>query len=153
GARAGVTPDWRDGADSDSPRRRLRSPRDGRGNRPRSAGAADRGARPGCRGGAGPRSRVRRGGPPRLRDTARREGRGMIRFTIRRPVTVAMAYFAVALLGVAAWRNLPIEFLPDTRLPRLTIAATWRGASPETTEAFLTSPLEAVVQQEIGRAH
>lgn len=74
----------------------------------------------------------------------------MIRFTIRRPVTVAMAYFAVALLGVAAWRNLPIEFLPDTRLPRLTITATWRGASPETTEAFLTSPLEAVVQQVRG---
>ena len=74
----------------------------------------------------------------------------MIRYSIRRPVAVAMAYLAVALLGVAAWRNLPIEFLPDTRLPRLTITATWRGASPETTEAFLTSPLEAVVQQVRG---
>lgn len=74
----------------------------------------------------------------------------MIRYSIRRPVAVAMAYFAVALLGVAAWRNLPIEFLPDTRLPRLTIAATWPGASPETTEAFLTSPLEAAVQQVRG---
>ena len=74
----------------------------------------------------------------------------MIRYSIRRPVAVAMAYFAVALLGVAAWRNLPIEFLPDTRLPRLTISAYWPGASPETTEAFLTSPLEAAVQQVRG---
>ncbi len=71
----------------------------------------------------------------------------MIRLSIRRPVAVAMLYASVALLGVAAWQNIPIELLPDTRLPRLTIQAQWRGASPETVEAFLTSPLEATVQQ------
>ncbi len=61
-----------------------------------------------------------------------------------------MAYAAVALLGVAAWQNLPIELLPDTRLPRLTVTAEWAGASPETVEAFLTAPLEATVQQVRG---
>jgi HAE1 family hydrophobic/amphiphilic exporter-1 len=61
-----------------------------------------------------------------------------------------MAYAAVALLGVAAWRNIPIELLPDTELPRLTVTGTWRGASPETVEAFLTSPLESTVQQVAG---
>jgi HAE1 family hydrophobic/amphiphilic exporter-1 len=74
----------------------------------------------------------------------------MIRFSIRRPVAVGMAYAALALLGVASWFNIPIELLPDTELPRLTITASWRGASPETTEAFLTSPLEAAVQQVRG---
>ncbi len=57
-----------------------------------------------------------------------------------------MAYLAVALLGIAAWRNIPIELLPETALPQLTVRAQWRGASPETTEAFLTAPLEAVIQ-------
>jgi hydrophobic/amphiphilic exporter-1 (mainly G- bacteria), HAE1 family len=71
----------------------------------------------------------------------------MIRFSLRRPVAVTMTYLAVALLGVAAWQNIPIELLPDTRLPRLNVRATWRGASPETIEAFLTSPMEAVIQQ------
>lgn len=71
----------------------------------------------------------------------------MISLSIRRPITIAMAYFAVSLLGVAAWRNLPIELLPDTDLPRLTVSATLRGASPEVTEAFLTSPIEAEIQQ------
>ncbi len=71
----------------------------------------------------------------------------MIRFSIRRPVAVAMTYLAVALLGVAAWRNIPIELLPNTQLPRLQIRASWYGASPETIEAFLTSPIEGVVQQ------
>jgi len=74
----------------------------------------------------------------------------MIRMSIRRPVAVAMAYTAVALLGVAAWRNIPIELLPDTELPKLRVTGSWRGASPETVEAFLTSPLESVIQQVRG---
>lgn len=61
-----------------------------------------------------------------------------------------MTYLAVGLLGVAAWRNLPVELLPDTDLPQLSVTAQWPGASPETTEAFLTSPLEAAVQQVRG---
>ena len=70
----------------------------------------------------------------------------MIRTSIRRPVAVAMTYLAVALLGVAAWRNIPIELLPEADLPRLTVRADWPGASPETVEAFLTSPLESTIQ-------
>lgn len=74
----------------------------------------------------------------------------MIRMSLRRPVAVAMTYFAVTLLGVAAWENIPIELLPDERLPRLSVTGSWRGASPETVEAFLTAPLEAAVQQVRG---
>ncbi len=74
----------------------------------------------------------------------------MIRMSLRRPVAVAMTYAAVALLGVAAWQNIPIELLPDTELPRLTVTGSWRGASPETVEAFLTAPLESAIQQVRG---
>jgi len=70
----------------------------------------------------------------------------MVKLSIRRPVAVAMTYFAVALLGAFAWRNIPIENLPDEQLPRLNVTAQWRGASPETVEAFLTSPLESTIQ-------
>jgi len=74
----------------------------------------------------------------------------MIRLSIRRPVAVAMTYLAVGVLGVAAWRNIPIELFPNTQLPRLQVRAHWYGASPETIEAFLTSPIEAVIQQVRG---
>ena len=74
----------------------------------------------------------------------------MIRFSIRRPVAVAMGYVALALLGVASWVRMPVELLPTTELPRLRVTSTWRGSSPETTEAFLTSPIEAAVQQVRG---
>ncbi len=70
----------------------------------------------------------------------------MIGLSVRRPVAVAMGYLAVGFLGLAAWRNIPIELLPDTDLPRLTVSGYWPGASPETVEAFLTSPLEATIQ-------
>ncbi|MGI9627705.1 MAG: efflux RND transporter permease subunit [Longimicrobiales bacterium] len=66
--------------------------------------------------------------------------------SIRRPVAVAMAYLGVALLGLAAWQNVPIELLPDEQLPRLSVTADWPGASPETVEAFLTSPVESAIQ-------
>jgi HAE1 family hydrophobic/amphiphilic exporter-1 len=74
----------------------------------------------------------------------------MIHLSIRRPVAVAMAYLALALLGFAAWSHIPIELLPGTELPRLTVQAQWPGASPEATEAFLTAPLEAAIQQVQG---
>lgn len=74
----------------------------------------------------------------------------MIRLAIRRPVAVAMAYLCIGVLGFAAWRNIPIELLPETELPRLTVRASWPGASPETTEAFLTAQLEAAIQQVRG---
>jgi len=70
----------------------------------------------------------------------------MIKLSVGRPVAVAMAYFALAFLGIRAWPNIPIELMPDAQLPRLTVSGSWPGASPETVEAFLTSPLEAQIQ-------
>ncbi len=74
----------------------------------------------------------------------------MIRLSIRRPVAVTMAYLTIAALGVASWLNIPVELLPDAELPRLTVTTEFPGASPEVTEAFLTAPLEAAVQQVRG---
>ena len=54
----------------------------------------------------------------------------MIRLSIRRPVAITMVYGGVAALGAFAWRNIPIELIPDTNLPRLSVSGSWRGASP-----------------------
>ncbi|HSJ16407.1 MAG TPA: efflux RND transporter permease subunit [Longimicrobiales bacterium] len=71
----------------------------------------------------------------------------MIGAAVRRPISIAMLFLAIALLGIPAFRNIPIELLPDATLPRLSVSATWPGTSPEVTEAFLTAPLESVIQQ------
>src|SRR5688500_19725954 len=71
----------------------------------------------------------------------------MIRASIRRPVGVTMLYLVLTALGFVAWQKIPIELLPNTTLPRLTVTAPWPGASAEAREAFVTSPLEGETQQ------
>ncbi|MCL7966715.1 MAG: efflux RND transporter permease subunit [marine benthic group bacterium] len=74
----------------------------------------------------------------------------MIDLAIRRPVATAAIYIALVALGAYSFRLIPVELLPDVDYPRLTINATWGGASPEAMEAFVTSPLEAAAQQVRG---
>ncbi len=71
----------------------------------------------------------------------------MIDLAIRRPVATAAIYVALFALGVWSFRLIPVEDMPDVEFPRLTVTATWSGASPEALEAFVTAPLEAVIQQ------
>ncbi|MFZ2323355.1 MAG: efflux RND transporter permease subunit [Ignavibacteriaceae bacterium] len=64
---------------------------------------------------------------------------------LTRPVTALMVFFSVFIIGMVSFFNIPIELLPHTEYPRLSVSATWNGVSPEAVEAYLTSPLEAVL--------
>ena len=74
----------------------------------------------------------------------------MIDLAIRRPIATAAIYIALVALGAWSFRLIPVELLPDVDYPRLTVTATWGGASPEALEAFVTAPLEAAAQQVRG---
>ena len=74
----------------------------------------------------------------------------MIDLAIRRPVATAALYIGLVALGAWSFRLIPVELLPDVDYPRLTVTATWGGASPEALEAFVTAPLEAAAQQVRG---
>ena len=74
----------------------------------------------------------------------------MIDLSIKRPVATAAIYVALVALGAYSFRLIPVELLPDVDYPRLTVRATWGGASPEAMEAFVTSSLEASAQQVKG---
>ncbi|WP_419948759.1 efflux RND transporter permease subunit [Candidatus Palauibacter sp.] len=71
----------------------------------------------------------------------------MIDLAIRRPVATAAIYVALFALGVWSFRLIPVEDVPDVQFPRLLVDARWAGASPEALEAFVTAPLETVIQQ------
>ena len=62
----------------------------------------------------------------------------------RRPIAVAMFTIAVISIGLIAVLQLPIELLPALEYPRMSLSASWTGASPESIEAQLTAPLEAI---------
>lgn len=67
-----------------------------------------------------------------------------IQTLIRRPVAVAMLMLSAAAMGLYQAFHLPLELTPEVDLPRLAVTASWPGSAPESVEAFVTSPIEAV---------
>lgn len=62
-----------------------------------------------------------------------------------RPVTSLMFFLSILVTGLISFFEIPIELLPYTEYPKITVSASWFGVSPEAVEAFLTSPLESVL--------
>lgn len=69
------------------------------------------------------------------------------RFSIHRPVTTAMIFLAVVLLGFVSLRRLSVDLLPDIGYPRLSVATRFPGVAPEEMETLVTAPLEAAVSR------
>ncbi|MBS3946113.1 MAG: efflux RND transporter permease subunit [Melioribacter sp.] len=69
---------------------------------------------------------------------------------ITHPVTTAMFFFSVVVVGVVSLFNLPVELTPHIEYPRLSVSASWAGVSPEAVEAHLTSPIEAELSTIMG---
>jgi HAE1 family hydrophobic/amphiphilic exporter-1 len=64
------------------------------------------------------------------------------RFAIRRAVTTAMFFLAVAFLGIIAFGRLPVDLLPDISLPTLSVTTNYPGAGPQEVEREVTILLE-----------
>ena len=61
---------------------------------------------------------------------------------VRRPVTVAMLFLALGLLGVIAYVQLPVELIPDVAGRTLYVNCYRPGSDPETVERQLVIPIE-----------
>ncbi len=70
----------------------------------------------------------------------------MIGFAVRRPAVVWSMCVAVLVAGSIAFNRLPLASRTSVELPRLTVAASWSGASAEVMEMYVTSPIESLVQ-------
>ncbi|MBL8233487.1 MAG: efflux RND transporter permease subunit [Bryobacterales bacterium] len=63
-------------------------------------------------------------------------------FSIRRPVTIAMCTLIVILLGSIAFVRLPVDLMPDTVYPTISVRAEYPGVAPEEMENLVARPLE-----------
>ena len=54
--------------------------------------------------------------------------------SIRRPVSVAMFYIGIAMLGIFAFSKLSVDLLPNVALPHLMVQTTYNNATPEEIE-------------------
>ena len=64
------------------------------------------------------------------------------RLFIERPVATTLLMLAILLLGVAAYRQLPISALPQVDYPTIEVQTFYPGASPEVMTSSITAPLE-----------
>ena len=78
---------------------------------------------------------------------SRKEGRGRSavspsRIFILRPVATSLMMAGVVLVGVVAFRQLPVSALPQVDYPTMQIQTFYPGAGPEVMTSSVTAPLE-----------
>ncbi|WP_374536010.1 efflux RND transporter permease subunit [Chitinimonas taiwanensis] len=64
------------------------------------------------------------------------------RISIQNPVFATMMMVALVVLGLFAYKRLPIEEMPDIEFPFAIVVTTYPGASPEIIETEISRPLE-----------
>ncbi|MCO8046754.1 multidrug efflux RND transporter permease subunit [Acinetobacter towneri] len=68
------------------------------------------------------------------------------KFFIERPIFAGVLAIVVMALGIFSVLNLPVERYPDIAPPRITVSATYTGASAETVEESVTQVLEQQIK-------
>ena len=63
-------------------------------------------------------------------------------FSIHRPVTVLMACTIAILLGTIAFVKIPVDLMPETEYPTLSVNVGYEGVAPEEMETLVARPLE-----------
>src|SRR5947209_11899453 len=64
------------------------------------------------------------------------------RIFILRPVATALLMTGMLLVGIVAFRQLPVSALPQVDYPTIQVATFYPGASPDVMASSVTAPLE-----------
>ena len=72
------------------------------------------------------------------------------RLAIHRPVTMFMISFVIVLLGAISLTRLPVDLMPDTQFPSITVRVGYEGVGPLEMEELVTRPIEQAVSAVAG---
>ncbi len=72
------------------------------------------------------------------------------RLAIHRPVTMFMISFVIVLLGAISLTKLPVDLMPDTEFPSITVRVGYAGVGPLEMEELVTRPIEQAVSAVAG---
>jgi HAE1 family hydrophobic/amphiphilic exporter-1 len=61
-----------------------------------------------------------------------------------------MIFLLILILGILAFKNLPLDIMPDVELPTITVMTLYPGASPEDVEKKVSEPLERILSTVSG---
>src|SRR3989304_8887337 len=73
--------------------------------------------------------------------------------SIKSPVLATMMMAALAVLGIAAYSQLNVDFFPKVEIPVVTVTTVYPGAGPETVEREVTKKLEEEINTVEGVNH
>lgn len=73
--------------------------------------------------------------------------------SLQRPVTVAMFFVCVSVIGLIGGQRLPLESLPDIQFPVLNVQIPYRNSTPEEVERRVTRPVEEALATLSGVKH
>ncbi len=65
--------------------------------------------------------------------------------SVNRPVLVTMAIMVFVVFGVLAYFNLPLNLMPDVKLPYVVVQTVYSGAGPREIESQITDPVEEAI--------
>src|ERR1044071_8069465 len=80
----------------------------------------------------------------------RKSGVSPSRIFILRPVATSLLMAAIMLVGMVAYRFLPLSALPEVDYPTIQVMTLYPGASPDVMTSSVTSPLEVQLGQMPG---
>ena len=72
------------------------------------------------------------------------------RIAIERPVTMFMISGVIILLGGISLTKLPVDLMPDTQMPTITVRVNYSGVGPLEMEELVTRPIEQAVSAVAG---
>jgi len=72
------------------------------------------------------------------------------RIAIERPVTMFMISMVIILLGGISLTRLPVDLMPDTQVPTITVRVNYTGVGPLEMEELVTRPIEQAVSAVAG---
>src|SRR5260370_21399608 len=72
------------------------------------------------------------------------------RIFILRPVATSLLMVAIMLVGIVAYRFLPLSALPEVDYPTIQVVTLYPGASPDVMTSSVTAPLEVQLGQMPG---
>jgi HAE1 family hydrophobic/amphiphilic exporter-1 len=70
---------------------------------------------------------------------------GLTAFFVKRPVTIIMIFTAIIIVGLVSLSELPIELMPNTSYPVVTINIDYPGVPPTEVESMVTTKVEESV--------
>ena len=66
----------------------------------------------------------------------------LAQLSVNRPVTTAMIFIAMVVLGLVSMSLLGLDFMPELEIPAVSVLTVYDGAGPEEVETLITEPIE-----------